>query len=181
MGNNRNKPRQQRDAYPEVVPAVDIPLHHVVVPLGEVGLEAVRVADPAALLVAGLLVFLVMAMLRVELRDHISGAELASTASGADPTKFPSFPILCLGAVSKCVQRPFRFGMCKKSRYFWWIMWTLALWRGAPSLLAWSTLSLSARKGSLSLLRIPWCLRWASSPAGPVAMVGWLNMAAGCV
>jgi hypothetical protein len=55
------------DAYPAVVPTVNIPLHHVAVALGEVGLEPVRLGNPGAFLIAGLLVGLIMAMLGVEL------------------------------------------------------------------------------------------------------------------
>jgi hypothetical protein len=58
--------------YPEVVPAVDIPLYHVPIPLGEVGVKTMRLADLGALLIACLFVFLIMAMLGVELAQRVS-------------------------------------------------------------------------------------------------------------
>jgi hypothetical protein len=50
-------------AYPEIISTIHIPLHHVTVPLGEVGLEPVRLGDLAALLITGLLMRLIMAVM----------------------------------------------------------------------------------------------------------------------
>ena len=56
---------------PAVVPAVNVPLDQVAVALGEKGLETMRFAYFCALLVAGLLMFLVMAVLGIELFPEV--------------------------------------------------------------------------------------------------------------
>jgi hypothetical protein len=53
-------------SYPEVISAIDVPLHHVVLPLWEEGIESVALADTTALIVGCLLVLLVMAMISIE-------------------------------------------------------------------------------------------------------------------
>lgn len=53
---------------PEVVASIDVPLDEVPLTLREEGLIAVRLADLGSLVVTALLVLLVVAMVRVELR-----------------------------------------------------------------------------------------------------------------
>lgn len=66
-------------SYPEVISTIDVPLHHVVLPFWEVRVEAVALADTAALIVRCLLVLLVMAMIGIE-----DVGELSSLVFGVD-------------------------------------------------------------------------------------------------
>jgi len=86
------------DAYPTVVPAVDIPLHQVAIPLGKVGLEAVGLGDLGAFLVTGLFVGLVVAVLGVKLFTTLGmWWWMDGCGSGARHTRFANLPIWCLG------------------------------------------------------------------------------------
>jgi len=82
-----------RDAYLAVVPTVDVLLHQVPIPLREVGLEAVRLGDLAAFLIAGLLVGLVVAVLGVELLDGLTTRWLIdpTTVGCGSRVPIPSF------------------------------------------------------------------------------------------
>jgi hypothetical protein len=81
--------------YPKVVSSVDIPLDHVAIVLGKVGIEAVLGGNVATLLITGLLVLLVVTMGGIELAGAVSETGLA--AIGADSngqlTRLPNFPI----------------------------------------------------------------------------------------
>ncbi len=66
--------KEMRCAYPAVVPAVDIPLHQVAIPLWKVGLETVGLGDLGAFLIAGLFMVLVVTVLGVELLKRLARA-----------------------------------------------------------------------------------------------------------
>lgn len=91
---------------PEVVATIDVPLDQVALPLGKVRFEAIGLADLGPLFVAALLVFLIMAMIGVELFGmsvSLKEVQLEGDENHImwELTKFPSLPIWFLEVAYK--------------------------------------------------------------------------------